>query len=385
MAATKKTAKKTAGKVGTKVAAKAATKSVKKTVMRTAGARRTAAKAPAAKRAAGAGRRIDVHSHVVPTELLQAIERDPVRFQMKIETRDGSPKIVREGGHAFPVYPEFSDPAVKVAGMDRKGLDVSFISPAPIVMMYWLGVDAAADAARITNDGIAKMVASHPDRLKGMGTLPMQHPDAAIAELERIVRDHGFRAVELGTSVEHEQLADPRFRPVLKRAQDLKVFIFAHPYSSTPECGTENYHLRNLIGNPLHSTVMVGNLMFSGALDDLKTLKIVLSHGGGYIPYQIGRFVHGHKVRKDTKQHTRTSPEKMLRRFWYDALVHDEAALRYLIERVGADRVVLGTDAPFDMGEENPLERLKAVKRLSTADRELICSGNAMKLYGGKL
>jgi aminocarboxymuconate-semialdehyde decarboxylase len=367
-----------------KVVNKVAGKAAKKTVGTTA--RRTVVKAPATKRAPGAaGRRIDVHSHVVPSELLQAIERDPARFQMNIETRDGSQRIVRDGGHAFPVFPEFSDPAIKVAGMDRKGLDVSFISPAPIVMMYWLGVDAAAEAARITNDGIARMVAAHPDRLKGMGTLPMQHPDAAIAELERIVRDHGFRSVELGTSVEHEQLSEPRFRPVLKRAQDLKVFIFAHPYSSTPECGTENYHLRNLIGNPLHSTIMVGNLMFSGALDDLKTLKIVLAHGGGYIPYQIGRFVHGHKVRKDTKQDTRTSPEKMLRRFWYDALVHDEAALRYLIERVGADRVVLATDAPFDMGEENPIERLKAVRRLSTADRELICNGNAMKLYGGKL
>ena len=229
-----------------KVVNKVAGKAAKKTVGTTA--RRTVVKAPATKRAPGAaGRRIDVHSHVVPSELLQAIERDPARFQMNIETRDGSQRIVRDGGHAFPVFPEFSDPAIKVAGMDRKGLDVSFISPAPIVMMYWLGVDAAAEAARITNDGIARMVAAHPDRLKGMGTLPMQHPDAAIAELERIVRDHGFRSVELGTSVEHEQLSEPRFRPVLKRAQDLKVFIFAHPYSSTPECGTENYHLRNLI------------------------------------------------------------------------------------------------------------------------------------------
>jgi aminocarboxymuconate-semialdehyde decarboxylase len=218
-----------------------------------------------------------------------------------------------------------------------------------------------------------------------MGTLPMQHPDAAIAELERIVRDHGFRAVELGTSVEQEMMSEPRFSPVLRRAQELKVFIFAHPYASHPECGTENYHLRNLIGNPLHTTIMAANLMFSGALDDLRQLKVVLSHGGGYIPYQIGRFVHGHKVRKDTKADTRTSPETMLRRFWYDALVHDEAALRYLIERVGADRVVLATDAPFDMGEEAPMQRLAQLKRLSASDRALICHGNAEKLYGRKL
>jgi len=350
-------------------------------------ARKPAGKAVgnASKKPAGAGRRIDVHSHVLPTELLQAIERDPARFQMQLDSHDGGRRIARTGGQAFPIFAEFSDPAVKVAGMDRKGLDLSFISPAPVVMMYWLGVDAAAEAARITNDGIARMVAAYPDRLKGMGTLPMQHPDAAIAELERIVRDLGFRSVQLGTSVEQAQLSEARFRPVLRRMQDLKVFMFAHPNATNAECGTENYHLRNLIGNPLNSTIMAANLMFSGALDDLKTLKIVLAHGGGYIPYQIGRFVHGHKVRKDTKQDTRTSPEKMLRRFWYDALVHDEAALRYLIERVGVDRVVLGTDSPFDMGEESPVERLKAVRRLSAADRALICGGNAMKLYGGKL
>ena len=123
-----------------------AKKAVKKTATKKTVAKRSTVPASAARKARAGGRRIDVHSHVVPAELLQAIERDPARFQMKIEARDGSQKIVREGGHAFPVYPEFSDPAVKVAGMDRKGLDVSFISPAPIVMMYWLGVDAAAEA-----------------------------------------------------------------------------------------------------------------------------------------------------------------------------------------------------------------------------------------------
>ncbi len=326
-------------------------------------------------------RRIDLHSHVIPSGMLEAIARDPDRFQMRLETRNGAPKIVREGGNVFPLHTEFSDADLKIASMDRKGLDVSFLSPAPMVLFYWLDADVALEASRIVNDGIADMVARHPDRLKGMGTLPMQHPDAAIAELERIVRDHGFRAIELGTSVGEEQLSEPRFRPVLRRAQELKVFIFAHPYSFTPECGTEHYYLRNLIGNPLHTTIMVGNLMFSGALDDLRTLKIVLAHGGGYVPYQIGRFVHGHRVRKDTRAKTRTSPERLLRRFWYDALVHDKAALRYLIDRVGADRVVLGTDDPFDMGEDNPVDRLAEIRGLSTEERQLILGGNARRLY----
>jgi aminocarboxymuconate-semialdehyde decarboxylase len=251
-----------------------------------------------------------------------------------------------------------------------------------MVFFYWLDADTALEASRIINDGIANMARAYPDRLRGMGTLPLQHPDAAIAELERIVRDHGFRSIELGTSVEEEQLADPRFRPVLRRAQELKVFIFAHPYAFTPGCGLDKYYLRNLIGNPLQSTIMVANLMFSGALDELKQLKICLAHGGGFVPYQIGRFVHGHKCRKETRELTRTSPYKLLRRFYYDTITHDPRALRYLIDLVGADRVTIGTDAPFDMGDEAPMDTLRAVARLTAAEREQICCRTPLRLVG---
>jgi len=329
--------------------------------------------------------RIDVHSHVIPMEMLQAIEREPGRYGMRFEEKDGKRRIVRDGGHTFPVFDEFHDPDVKVAGMDRKGLDISYISPAPMVFFYWLDADTALAASRIINDGIAAMAAARPDRLRGMGTVPMQHPDAAVAELERVVKEHGFRAIELGTSVEEDQLSDPRFRPLLRRAQELKVFIFAHPYAFTASCGLNDYYLRNLIGNPLQSTIMAANLMYSGALDELKQLKICLAHGGGYIPYQIGRFVHGHKVRKETRAITKTSPYKLMRRFYYDALIHDPLALRYLIDQVGADRVTLGTDAPFDMGEEAPLAMLGKVKRLTAKEREQICHYTAMDLLGGKL
>lgn len=326
--------------------------------------------------------RIDVHSHVIPLEMLRAIEANPGRYKMRFDEQNGKRRIIRDGGHTFPVYDEFHDADVKVAGMDRRGLDVSFISPAPMVFFYWLDADTALEATRVINDGIAGMAASRPDRLRPMGTLPMQNPDAAIAELERIVKDHGMRSIELGTSVENEQLADPRFRPVLKRAQELKVFIFAHPYSFDASCGLEDYYLKNLIGNPLQSTIMAANLMFSGALDELKTLKICLAHGGGYVPYQIGRFAHGHKVRKETRAATRTSPYKSMRRFYYDSLTHDPRALRYLIDLVGADRVTIGTDAPFDMGDEAPLDVLAQVKGLTKAELEQISHYTAMDLVG---
>ena len=329
-------------------------------------------------------KRIDVHSHVVPRELLDALTRDPERYKMRY-VAEGHRHLAREGGEQLPVFDEFFDAAAKVAGMDRKGLDVSMLSPAPMVYFYWLDADRGLEASRIINDGIANMAAAFPDRLMGMGTLPMQDPDAAVAELERIVRDHGFRAVELGTSVGAEQLADLRFRPVLKRAEELKVFIFAHPYSASHFCSLPDYYLKNLIGNPLQSTVMVSHLMFSGALDDCKQLKIVLSHGGGYVPYQIGRLNHGHKVRGETRANTKTKPNALLRRFYYDALTHDERALRYLIDLVGADRVCIGTDSPFDMGEEHPVEMIKRVKRLSVKDREQIFGKTALSLIGRRI
>jgi aminocarboxymuconate-semialdehyde decarboxylase len=324
------------------------------------------------------GQRFDVHSHVIPIELLRAIEADPQRYGMRMDAS----RLVRTDGSALPLFDEFHDPQAKLAGMDRKRLDVSLLSPAPFVLFYWLDADRALEASRIINDGIANMAASAPERLLGMGTLPMQNPDAAIAELERIVDKHGFRAIELGCSVEDEQLADDRFRPVLRRAQELDVFIFTHPYSNVEFCGLEKYYLRNLIGNALHTTIMVTNLMFSGALDELKDLRICLAHGGGYVPYQFGRFAHGHEVRKESRAKTQTSPRDLIRRFYYDALLHDERPLRYLIDLVGADRVAIGTDAPFDMGEEHPVDGIEKLEGLSADEREQIFGGTVLELLG---
>ncbi len=340
-----------------------------------------AGKKPAAKKRV---KRIDVHSHVVPQELLDALTRDPGRYKMRYVAQ-GHRHLAREGGEKLPVFDEFYDAAAKVAGMDRKGLDVAMLSPAPMVYFYWLDADTGLAASRIINDGIARMAAAFPERLMGMGNLPMQHPDAAVAELERVVKQHGFRAVELGTSVGSEQLADARFRPVLRRAEELKVFIFAHPYTASHLCALPGYYLKNLIGNPLQSTVMAANLMFSGALDECRKLKICLAHGGGYLPYQIGRLIHGHKVRNEAREFTRTSPNRLLRRFYYDALTHDPRALRYLIDLVGADRVVIGTDAPFDMGEEHPVEMIEKVRGLSAKDRDQVFGRTAMSLMGKRV
>jgi aminocarboxymuconate-semialdehyde decarboxylase len=326
---------------------------------------------------------IDLHNHVVPPTIVEAIRLKPGRYGTKIEERDGKQYFVVHGPQA-ELKREFYDTDAKIEWMDRTGIDVSVLSVGPPIFFYWLSADIGLEAARLANDGIAQMVEKNPARLRGMAHLPMQDPDAAIAELERVVKTHGFKGVEIATSIEGEPLAHPKFRKVLKTIEQLGCFIFAHPYRCLAAGGMDDYYLSNFVGFPLDTTLMVAHLMFSGALDELKDLRIVLAHGGGFVPYQIGRFAHGHRVRPEPRKHTQTSPRDLLRRFYFDALTHDAQAARHLIDRVGADRVVIGTDHPFDMGPDDPIGAIDAIPRLTAAERAQVCTLTAQQLLGEK-
>jgi aminocarboxymuconate-semialdehyde decarboxylase len=324
--------------------------------------------------------KIDIHSHVIPDRIVAAIAANPKRFQARIEGEGASRKIIHDQGYVYPLFAEFREVAAKLDSMDRKGIDISVISPAPPMFYYWANADLALEVAGLVNDGVADMVGARPARLRGMATVPMQHPDAAVAELERVVKNFGFKAVEIGTSIEGAQLAEERFRPLLRRASELNVFVFAHPYYVGAKAGLENYYLTNLIGNPLDTTVMLANLMFSGRLDELPDLKIVLAHGGGFLPYQIGRLVHGHAVRSETNGISKSSPKELLKRIYFDSLVFEPQALRYLIDLVGAGHVCIGTDAPFDMADNDPKATIDAVPGITPRERQCICCGTALKL-----
>jgi aminocarboxymuconate-semialdehyde decarboxylase len=323
----------------------------------------------------------DLHNHVIPETVIQAIRREPEKFSTKIEEKDGK-RYFDAHGRLAELLPEFHDADAKVAWMDRVGLDVAAISVGPPIYFYGLKPEAGLEAARLANDGIAQMVAKHPDRLRGMAHLPMQDPDAAIAELERAVREYKFKAVELGTSIEGTPLADPKFRKVLKTIEQLGCFVFAHPYQCLAQGGMSEYYLGNFVGFPLDTTLMVAHLMFSGALDELTKLRVLCAHGGGYVPYQIGRFIHGFNVRAEPKVKTRTSPKEHFRRFYFDALTHHPLATRHLIDIAGADRVVIGTDHPFDMGPADPMAAIDAVPELTASEREFVCELTAKELLG---
>jgi len=326
---------------------------------------------------------IDLHNHVIPPAVVEALKRDPQRYGMSIEEKDGK-EYFNSHGRPAELQKTFYDADAKVEWMDRVGFDIAAISVGPPIYFYWLSADKGLEAAKLANDGIAQMVAKHPKRLRGMAHLPMQDPDAAIAELERVVKEYKFKAVEMGTSIEGEPLAAPKFRKLLKTVEQLGCFIFTHPYQCLAQGGMDDYYLKNFVGFPLDTTLMVAHLMYSGALDELKQLKFLLPHGGGYVPYQIGRFAHGHRVRPEPKKYTQTSPYDLLRRFYFDALTHDAKAARHLINMVGPDRVVLGTDHPFDMGPDDPMGSVDAIPGLTKEEREQVCSRTALSLLGEK-
>jgi len=324
---------------------------------------------------------IDLHNHVIPQGVVDAIRANPERFGTRIEERDGR-SYFNAHGKLAELTPEFCNVDAKIAWMDRVGLDMAGISVGPPIYFYHLKPDVGLESARLANDGIAQMVAKYPTRLRGMAHLPMQDPDAAITELERAVKEYRFKAVELGTSIEGRPLADPKFRKVLKTIEQLGCFIFAHPYQCLASGWMDDYYLQNFIGFPLDTTMMVAHLMFSGALDDLKKLRILLAHGGGYVPYQIGRFAHGHKVRAEPKVNKPSPPRELFKRFYFDNLVHDPQAARHLISMAGADHVVIGTDHPFDMGPDSPMGAVDAIPGLTASEREWICELTAKGLLG---
>ncbi|WHS33902.1 amidohydrolase family protein [Brucella sp. NM4] len=321
---------------------------------------------------------VDAHNHVIPESIISYLEKDAETFGVGVDGTGDSRRLVHREGFAYPMFGEFLDPFEKVRKLDERGLDMAVISPSPTLFFYRIAGERNAEFVRLLNEQIAAFVRSAPGRLIGMGTLPMQSVEASISEIDYLVDELGIRSVMIGTHIDGVQLADPSLRPVLRHAASRGVFILTHPYYFGSKPGLEPYYLTNLIGNPLDTTVMAAHLIFSGTMDEIPDLKICLSHGGGFAPYQIGRLVHGWKVRSETKT-TTTSPKELLRRFYFDTITHDAEALRYLIDFAGADQVLVGTDIPFDMADPDPIRTLADIG-LDERSKQKITAGNAINL-----
>ena len=277
------------------------------------------------------------------------------------------------------VLPQLTDVAVRLADLDAMGVDVQLVGPMPM-HWYWAGPALAEKLARVTNEAVAEHCAGAPDRLCGLGTLPLQHPRLAARELERAVGELGLKGVSVSTNVDGRELSDTAFEPVWEAAAALGAVVFVHPWGCTLGARLGAQFLGNTVGQPVETTLALAHLIFGGTLDRHPGLKLLAAHGGGYLPTYIGRSDHAWSARPDARG-CREAPSVYLRRIWYDALVYTPAALRHLVEAVGGDRVALGTDYPFDMGVSDPVERVAAAD-LPPAQHDAVLGENAAALLG---
>jgi aminocarboxymuconate-semialdehyde decarboxylase len=275
--------------------------------------------------------------------------------------------------------PGLSDMDVRLAAMDRMGLDVQVVSPSPSEYHYWADRDAAADIVAAVNEGVAELCARRPERLVGLGSVALQHPDLAADQLRQAVAAQGLAGAIVGTRAGERDVSDPAYEPLWAAAVELGAVLFLHPWGCTLGPRLARSYLFNVVGNPTETTLALSHLIFAGVLDRHPGLRVVAAHGGGYLPTYPGRSDHAHRMRDDARS-CAEAPSAYLRRLWFDSIVYDTTGLRHLIERVGADRVVLGTDFPFDMGLDDPVGLLDSVEGLTAGDRAAVAGGNAEAL-----
>jgi aminocarboxymuconate-semialdehyde decarboxylase len=308
---------------------------------------------------------IDVHAHCVPDGLIDALARDEARIGVEVP----------------PLAPLLSDLPARIEAMDRMGVRRQLISPFIGLTAYQLDPPAGRRYSRLFNELMAATVHKAPDRLAAFATVPLQSGWAAAGELLHAITQLGMVGVEIATATPNFYLDDKALAPFWEAADDLGCLILIHPNAA--HRGREPYFLGNFVGNPAETTMAVARLMFGGILDDYPRIRFCLAHGGGFLPYQLGRLERGYAVYDNKKgARLRSSPRELVGRLYYDTVLHSPEMIRVLIDLVGPRQVLLGSDYPFEMGDLDPLATLATIPGITPADQELISSGNVERLTG---
>ena len=325
---------------------------------------------------------VDVHAHVLLPSLQGLVQgRDPDGFRAAGELellRNGGQSMAASGAMIRERFTRLTDLEERLRVMDEQGVDVQVVSPSPSHYYPWAADELAIEAAREANRLTADHIAGAPDRLLGLGLVPLQHPGLLIDALEHAVVECGLAGVEISSAAGDVELSDERLEPFWARAVELDAVVFLHPFGCTLDERLDRYYLSNTVGQPTENAVALSHLIFSGVLDRHPGLKVLAAHGGGYLPTHIGRSDHAWRARPEAHG-CAEPPSTYLRRLWFDSLVHDPAVLRHLVEAAGADRVVLGSDYPFDMGSEDPVGDLRAAGLGGDVDAAIL-GGNAAAL-----
>lgn len=316
---------------------------------------------------------VDVHNHVIPDAALRLGKQD-ARFGFSVT--DG----VWQGVHHVPftLHPAFHSPEEKISDLTRRGLWGAVISPAPVLFGYDLAHELAAALCAASNEGMADFCQTAPERLHWLANLPMQTPEVA-AQVYASAVAAGAVGAAIGTSIAGRRLDEPEFGAFWAKADEIGRPVLVHPAFNCPHPALGQWYLQNAIGNPLETTIMVERLICAGVFERYPRVRLVLMHGGGFLPYQTGRLVHARSVRPELVD-TPVNAWDVFGRLYFDTITHDAQALRYLVERVGVDNVVLGTDLPFDMALTQPAAAL--AEALTPGQAEAVAIANPRRLFG---
>jgi aminocarboxymuconate-semialdehyde decarboxylase len=325
---------------------------------------------------------IDIHAHMLPEETIRRLAKEAPSVAPKlVEASDGTINMEIAGKVVQrPMPRECWDLDLRLADMDRHGIDMQAVCATVHTFFYDREPALGLACAILQNDEIAAVACRHPDRFLSLATLPMQDPPRAADELARAIGLLGMRGAQIGTNVNGRNLDDPALEPVWEVANSLRALILVHPHGDiVPGDRLGSYYMRNFVGLPFETTVAGAALVFGGVIERYPGVTFCLCHGGGFVPYQAGRFVHAFNVRVEPKARLKGPPEASLERLHYDTIVHSSRALEFLIAAAGAERVLLGSDYPFDMGELHCVTQLDAIV-LSPEQRDAIRGRRANEL-----
>ncbi|HEY9793123.1 MAG TPA: amidohydrolase family protein [Candidatus Obscuribacterales bacterium] len=330
--------------------------------------------------------RIDIHTHILPKELPSFKDRFGYGGFITLEHHKANcARMLRDDGTFFrEIESNCWDGQSRIREMDDFHVDVQVLSTVPVMFSYWVDQPQhALDLSRFLNDEIATVVQKHPTRFIGLGTLPMQAPDLAVQELHRCVRDLGLAGVQIGSHINDWNLSDPALFPVFEAAAQLGAAIFVHPWDMMGQAQMQKYWLPWLVGMPAETSRAICSFIFSGIFERLPNLRVAFAHGGGAFPITLGRIDHAFDVRPDLcAVDNKTAPHNYAGKFWVDSLVHDPRALKFIIEILGENRIALGTDYPFPLGELQPGHLIDSTPELSEATKDRLLWKNAVEWLG---
>jgi aminocarboxymuconate-semialdehyde decarboxylase len=343
--------------------------------------------------------KIDLHTHILPREWPDLDAKYGYPGFIRLEHHKPCCARMMNGEKVFREIGDNTwDPARRIEEMDASGVAMQVLSTVPVMFSYWAKPHDALDLSRMLNDHIAEVVRAYPNRFAGLGTIPLQDPDLAAGEVERCVHDLGLRGVEIGTHVDaNEHCHGPDCRNldhrdldvVWRTAEQLDAAVFVHPWDMMGKQRMPKYWLPWLVGMPAETCLAICCMMFGGVFERFAKLRVAFAHGGGSFPFTFGRIEHAFHVRPDLVAiDNRTDPRSYVAnatkpaRFYVDSLVHDGDALKLLLKLVGVERVVLGSDYPFVLGEHKPGALIESMSELADVTRDQLLAKNAREFLG---